>query len=129
MNLAHNTIVYLLEQDTGITETIRSLCDEKSMQLKCFQTLLELLQAVRDGQPSCIIAANDQPSGQALSLMQGLSNQEQKVPVIILGHHNDVSSAVAAIKAGALDYIEKPIIYGRLAEQLNQVVKHSLRSI
>ena len=125
MNLATQFLVYLLEKDTEITKTIHDLCTEKSLQLHCFNSDNELLDAVRNAQPSCIITANDQPLGQALNLMDELASHEQEIPVIILGDHNDVAGAVAAIKAGALDYIEKPTIYGRLAENLNQVIKSS----
>ena len=125
MNLATDFLVYLLEKDTEITKTIHDLCNEKSLQLHCFVSGSELLDAIRNKQPSCIISANDQPNGQALNLMDELASHEQKIPVIILGGHNDVASAVAAIKAGAVDYIEKPTIYGRLAENLNKVIKGS----
>lgn len=125
MNLAIYRSVYLLEQDSGTTEIIRRLCQEKSLGLVCFRSAVDLMKAVEADQPYCIIAANDQPQGQALALMECLTNANKQVPVIILGHHNDVTSAVAAIKAGALDYIEKPTIYGRLAEQLNVVVKNA----
>ncbi len=123
MNLATPTTVYLLEQDTAITDTIRSLCEEKSLSLHCFQSDNELLEAIESTQPLCIIAANDKPRGQALTLLTLLNNREVPTPVIILGHHSDVASAVAAIKAGAIDYIEKPTIYGRLSEHFNQVIK------
>lgn len=122
MSLAKQATVYLLEKDTGITDTIRSLCDEKSMLLECFESDQELLHAVEGSNPVCIVAANDEPTGQALALMVALDSQHQDIPVIILGGHNDVSSAVAAIKAGAIDYIEKPVIYGRLAEHFNQAM-------
>ena len=125
MNLAIHRSVYLLEQDSGTTEAIRRLCQEKSLALVCFHSILELVEAVRADQPSCIIAANDQPQGQALALMAGLANENNQAPVIIPGLHNDFTSAVAAIKAGALDFIEKPTIYGRLAERLNTVVKNA----
>lgn len=127
MNLVSPFFVYLLEQDTDITTTIKNLCNEKSLQLHCFNSNDELLTAALSKQPSCIIAANN--NGQALSLMDQLTSLEQTMPVIILGDHNDVSSAVAAIKAGAVDYIEKPTIYGRLAEHLNQVMKYSAASM
>ncbi|UYM15216.1 response regulator [Endozoicomonas euniceicola] len=122
MNLAKQAIVYLLEKDTSITDTIRSLCDEKSMMLECFDSGPELLRAV-DGQvPACIVAADNVPVGQALTLAEALDTCHHDIPVIILGEHSDVSSAVAAIKAGAIDYIEKPVIYGRLAEHFNQAL-------
>lgn len=126
MNLATQFLVYLIEKDTDITKVIRDLCDEKSLQLRCFNSSDELLDAVQNHKPSCIITANDRPNGQALNLMDKLANQKQEVSVIILGVHNDVTSAVAAIKAGALDYIEKPTVYGRLAENLNQIMKRSV---
>ena len=124
MNLANPLTIYLLEKDKETTQTIKSLCNEKSLILHYFSTNSELLAAFSSASPSCIIAAND--NGQALDLMEQLTQREHTAPVIILGDHNDVSSAVAAIKAGAVDYIEKPTIYGRLAEHLNQVMKRSL---
>ena len=127
MNQAPFRSIYLLEQDPTTTEIIRNLCQEKSLVLSCFSSGCELLSTLESNQPSCIIVANDQPHGQAFTLMQAMSSANHQLPVIILGHHNDVSGAVAAIKAGALDYIEKPTIYGRLAEQLNQVIKQSLQ--
>ena len=122
MSLAKHATVYLLEKDTGITDTIRSLCDEKSMMLECFDSGPELLHAVNGQAPACIVAANNEPIGQALTLMEALDPHHHNIPVIILGEHSDVSSAVAAIKAGAIDYIEKPVIYGRLAEHFNQAL-------
>lgn len=122
MSLAKQATVYLLERDTGITDTIRSLCDEKSMVLECFESGHDLIHAVDGVYPACIVASNDEPIGQALSLMEALDTHHHDIPVIILGDHSDVSSAVAAIKAGAIDYIEKPVIYGRLAEHFNQAL-------
>ncbi|WP_062266352.1 response regulator [Endozoicomonas arenosclerae] len=122
MSLATKATVYLLEQDTNVTDTIRSLCDEKSMLLECFSNNRELLTAMQGVNPACIIAANEKESKEAVQLLEALNEGEYDIPVIILGHHNDVHTAVAVIKAGAVDYIEKPVIYGRLAEHFNQVI-------
>ena len=122
MSLATQATVYLLEQDTNVTDTIRSLCNEKSMLLECFSSNNELLTAMQGLNPACIIAANEKESREAIHLLEALSASKHNIPVIILGHHNDVHTAVAAIKAGAVDYIEKPVIYGRLAEHFNQVM-------
>ncbi|MDD7805255.1 MAG: response regulator [Endozoicomonas sp. (ex Botrylloides leachii)] len=124
MSLATTASVYLLEQDTGIADTVRNLCAEKSLTLKRFKSTKDLLVAMTaTASPACVIAANDQPTGQALEILEKLEIQKPEVPVIILGHHSDIASAVAVIKAGAIDYIEKPRIYGRLAEHLNQFIK------
>ncbi|WOG26475.1 response regulator [Endozoicomonas sp. 8E] len=122
MSLATKATVYLLEQDTNVTDTIRGLCDEKSMLLKCFSNSSELLMAMQAIKPDCIIAENEKESKEAIKLLEALNEGEHDIPVIVLGHHNDVHTAVAAIKAGAVDYIEKPVIYGRLAEHFNQVI-------
>ncbi|MGI9280623.1 MAG: response regulator [Endozoicomonas sp.] len=123
MSLATKATVYLLEQDTNVTDTIRGLCDEKSMLLECFSNNNELLTAMQGVNPDCIIAANEKESEEAIQLLEALNEGEHDIPVIILGHHNDVHTAVAVIKAGAVDYIEKPVIYGRLAEHFNQVIR------
>ncbi|KEQ19772.1 response regulator [Endozoicomonas numazuensis] len=126
MSLATKVTVYLLEQDTNVTDTIRSLCDEKSMLLECFNNNRDLLTAMQDVTPDCIIAANEKESKEALQLLEALNEGEHNIPVIVLGHHNDLHTAVAVIKAGAVDYIEKPVIYGRLAEHFNQIISREI---
>ena len=121
MNLATTTTVYLLEQDTDITDMVRSLCSEKAVKLNCFRSKTELLKATYSTKPSCIIAANDHPIGQAFELLSQLAEAKTQIPFIILGDHSDVAAAVAAIKAGAMDYIEKPVVYGRLAEHFRHL--------
>ena len=121
MNLATNAIVYLLEQDIHVTETIRGLCDEKSLTLESFSDHSQLLEAVNSQHPDCVIAASEQECTKALDMLEHFQNKEIATPVIILGNHNDVHTAVAVIKAGAVDYIEKPVVYGRLAEHLSQI--------
>lgn len=113
--------IFLLEQDASVADSIRTLCHKKLLSLASFDSCDSLLKALETDTPSCIIVANDQPTGQALTLMSHLNEQEHDVPVIILGSHNDIHSAVASIKAGALDYIDKPVIYGRLVERLTQL--------
>ena len=129
MALKSKPAIFLLEQDASVTDLIRTLCHKKLFSLASFDSYDNLLTALEADTPACIIAANDQPAGQALALISHLNEQAHDVPVIILGSHNDVYSAVASIKAGALDYIEKPVIYGRLAEQLTQLTRNVSTSV
>ncbi|PJE80785.1 Response regulator protein TodT [invertebrate metagenome] len=119
MNHTYDTAVYLFEQDSGISGTIAQLCEEKSIGLHRYHSEEELVLAIQEQKPFCIILASDVPKTNTLMLLEKL----KKIPVIILGKHSDVSSAVATIKAGAIDYIEKPVVYGRLAEHFNQLLK------
>ncbi|MDP0562502.1 MAG: response regulator [Candidatus Endonucleobacter sp. (ex Gigantidas childressi)] len=125
MNLRTTATIYLLEPDAGTTKTIRSLCAEKALSLHCFQSDDELMKAMEFTQPSCVIVAMDKPMRGALYLLTSLITRGGQVPVIMLGLHSDIASAVKAIRAGAIDYIEKPTIYGRLAEHLNNIIKYS----
>ena len=55
-------------------------------------------------------------------LLAEIQQREPSLPVIVLGEHSNVSSAVESIRAGALDYIEKPVYSGRLVEHFNMLV-------
>ncbi len=119
--MAINDLVYLLEQDNEIKETIRGLCDEKSLHLKVFHQHNELLSAIKNLTPGCIVVASEEQGDRVLELVRHISENAKGVPVVVLGTHNDLNTAVAVIKLGAVDYIEKPVISGRLAEHFNQI--------
>ena len=120
--MATNEVVYLLEQDCETKKTIRGLCDEKSLHLKEFNQPSDLISAIQDQTPGCIVAASEEQEEQILELVKHVADCAMGIPVVILGHHNDLNTAVAVIKLGAVDYIEKPVIAGRLAEHFNQII-------
>ncbi|MRI33793.1 hypothetical protein EOPP23_12435 [Endozoicomonas sp. OPT23] len=123
--MAINEVVYLLEQDNETKETIRGLCDEQSLHLKVFNQHNELMSAVQDQTPGCIVAASQEQSENVVELVKHISENNTGVPIVVLGNHNDLNTAVAVIKLGAADYIEKPVISGRLAEHFSQLSQQS----
>ena len=77
MQQAIHILVYLLEQDTETTETIRKLCNEKSIQLQCYLSHDELIDALDNSRPSCIIAATDSSDDRTLDILDIVSKQNQ----------------------------------------------------
>lgn len=123
MSPTNKGLVFLLERDDAVVSEISELCAAKSMDFVHYTDQATMMTALSRQTPAVIIAANGESNGQVFNLLDVLQDADYHIPVIILGRHLDLQSAVAAIKSGALDYIEKPVIYGKLAEQLTNIAK------
>ena len=77
-------------------------------QVKSFASGVELLKEVKELQPGCILLDVRMPEMDGLQVQQALRERGAGYPVIVMTGHGDVGVAVQAMKAGAVDFIEKP---------------------
>ncbi|WP_281645573.1 hypothetical protein [Parendozoicomonas sp. Alg238-R29] len=119
MNNAQEPCVFLVENDLAITSAIVSLCEKDQLTLCCFSSWEDMENSLTICSPSYLIASNSlcqRPISERVSHIT-----REGIPVIILGSQHDLSGAVASIQAGAIDYIEKPAVKGRLAEYMSHL--------
>jgi FixJ family two-component response regulator len=112
-------VVCVVDADPAVRESVRALLGTIGAEVRGYGRGHELLDALHDGRaPACIIADLGLPDIGGLALLGELRARGVRVPTILLSTEADVSSAVSAMRAGALDFIEKPYIDRAL---LNQV--------
>ena len=117
MHNAQGPCVFLLENDQTVTNAIMSLCEQDQLTLCCFSSWEDMEEKLEVYTPSYLIMSN--ALCQTPERVSHISNAG--VPVIILGKQHDLNGAVASIQAGAIDYIEKPVVRGRLAEHISRL--------
>jgi two-component system response regulator FixJ len=83
-----------------------------------------LLQSLDPRQVGCIVADVRMPEMDGIELVHELSRREVANPVVVISGHADIAMAVAAIKAGAEDFIEKPIDDNKLVAAINRGLAH-----
>lgn len=92
--------------------------------MKSFDSMQTLIDALNSEVPAILIASssadNVENSSSTLLDIKAINNE---LPIIVLGDPSDLNGAVTAIKAGAIDYIEKPVISGRLKEHFRQLIR------
>jgi FixJ family two-component response regulator len=100
--------IFVVSGDTAVSDSIRELVETVGLQAETFHSLLAFLNAVEAERRGCLVL--DTHSGD-------LSNQEQqrvladccaRMTVILIAERGDVETAVSAMKAGAMDVVQKP---------------------
>lgn len=104
----HDMPVYVIDDATDVRESLSTLLDAAGFRVRTFASALEFLSVVRPGWTGCVIADVRMPAMNGIELIKELLLRGIRLPVIVITAHSDVPIAVAALKAGAVDFIEKP---------------------
>ena len=97
-----------MDDDAAVRDSLRALLESAGYAVRDFDTTKALLDSPTIGNGYCVVADIRMPDMDGLTLQQELIKRQIALPVIIVTGHGDVPLAVRAMKAGAVDFIEKP---------------------
>jgi two-component system response regulator FixJ len=100
--------IFVVDDDEAVRDSLALLLDTVGVRVESFANAADVLARCRQQRPACVITDVRMPGMDGLELQQELSKLHGGVPVIVITGHGDVPLAVRAMKAGALDFIEKP---------------------
>jgi two-component system response regulator FixJ len=103
----NSRIVYLVDDDEAIRRSAGFMLKTSGLIVKPFFSGVEFLKE-RELEPGCILLDIRMPGMDGLEVQQALRDRGSTLPVIVMTGHGDVNVAVQAMKAGAVDFIEKP---------------------
>lgn len=101
-------IVHLVDDDEAIRRSAGFMLKTSGYVVKPFVSGVEFLKEVGHLSPGCVLLDVRMPEIDGLRVQQELRNRGILFPVIVMTGHGDISVAVQAMKAGAVDFIEKP---------------------
>ena len=108
MSNAVAPIVYVVDDDTGIRETLSSLLRSVGLRMQGFASTSEFLAYPRNDEPSCMVLDVRIPGVGGLELQRQLNASRDPIPIIFITGHGDILMSVRAIKAGAVEFLPKP---------------------
>jgi two-component system, LuxR family, response regulator FixJ len=118
--------VALIDDDEAILDSVQLYLRRRGFDVTGFTTATAFLDALDAGAEfECLVTDVRMPGMSGLDLQRVLSRRAPALRLIIITGHGDIEMAVSAIKAGAFDFIEKPIDDPRLAASISEAVKHS----
>jgi two-component system, LuxR family, response regulator FixJ len=100
--------VYVVDDDEAVRDSLSVLLESKAFAVKSFASALKFLETAPSLPTGCLIVDIRMPEMDGLELQQHLINRSLDFPLIVITGHGDVPLAVRAMKAGAIDFIEKP---------------------
>ena len=114
--------VYVVDDDRMVREQIRALLELEGVAVQDFVSAEAFLAAYPRGAPGCLLLDVYLPGKSGLELVNQLRQSGHALPVVMVTGKGDVLMAVQSMKAGALDFIEKPVG----AQQLLNAVERAL---
>jgi two-component system response regulator FixJ len=106
--MATSAVVHLIDDDDGVRQSLAFLLTTAGLAVRVYESGVAFLAAIGGLQPGCIVSDVRMPGIDGLELQRRLKELGVHLPVIIITGHADVPLAVEAMKAGAIDFIEKP---------------------
>jgi two-component system CheB/CheR fusion protein len=100
--------VFLVDDDDALRETMRELIAREGRPVEAFASGEAFLEAYRPGRKGCLLVDARLPGLSGIALLQRLKEERHALPSIMITGHGEISMAVEAMKAGAIDFIEKP---------------------
>lgn len=117
-------MVYIVDDDEAVRDSLRWLLEANGYRVTAFDNAEVFLSQYDPGQLAVLIADVRMPGMSGLELQEQLLARKAPIPIIFITGHGDVPMAVASMKKGAADFLEKPFnesdlrqIVGRMLEQ------------
>lgn len=103
-----NRTIHLVDDDEAIRRSVSFMLRTSGYLVKTYTSGVEFLGVAGDAVIGCILLDVRMPEMDGLEVQQALKDRGVLMPVIVMTGHGDINLAVQAMKAGAVDFIEKP---------------------
>jgi len=118
--------IAVIDDDEAVLDSLRLYFARQNIETSCFAAAKEFLAAIEGGQRfDCIVSDVRMPGMSGLDLVHRLKGGGLAAPVILITGHGDVDMAVASIKVGAFDFIEKPFDEARLLASIHNAIERN----
>jgi two-component system response regulator FixJ len=124
-------VVHVIDDDADVRQSMAFLLSTAGLAVRVHESAVAFLKVLPELQGGCIVTDIRMPEMDGLELQRRLLELKAGLPVIVMTGHGDVPLAVEAMKAGAIDFIEKPfddeVLLSAIRSALSRHVKDSER--
>jgi len=115
-------IVFVVDDDLAIRESLTSLFQSVGLRVKVFGSAPEFLKSSLPDAPSCLVLDIRLPGISGLEFQVDLDKAGIRVPIIFMTGHGDIPMSVQAMKAGAVDFLTKPLRHQELIHAVTRAL-------
>src|SRR5688572_11636489 len=114
--------VFLVDDEPSVRRSLTRLLRVAGLEVASYASGEALLQEITGAGPACVVADLRMPGLTGLELQEALVHRGLRLPVLLISGHADVPSTVRAMKAGAVDFLEKPLSPEALLEAVRRAL-------
>jgi FixJ family two-component response regulator len=122
-------IVYIVDDDVSVRESLESLVASVGWRPQAFASAQEFLLHPRQFSPSCLLLDMSLPDLNGLELQQRIAGDRSDMPIIFITGHGDIPMTVRAMKAGAVEFLTKPLSTEDLVSAIHSAIESSRASL
>jgi two-component system response regulator FixJ len=127
--LPNSQVVHVIDDDADVRQSLAFLLSTVGIAVQVHESAVAFLKDLPKVEVGCIVTDVRMPGMDGLELQRRLQADKNAIPVIVMTGHGDIALAVEAMKAGAVDFIEKPfddeVLIGAIKSALSRVRQES----
>jgi DNA-binding NtrC family response regulator len=100
--------LFVIEDDPGVSEVVKLLLAREGYAVDASGTVKEALRRLAGGDYDLVVTDLKLPDGTGLDVIRRVHEEDRTLPIILMTSYSSLESAIAALRAGAVDYITKP---------------------
>lgn len=125
--MSDNRIVHIVDDDDAVRQSLAFLLSSAGLPVRLYDSATAFLAGLASVQGGCLITDVRMPGMTGLELLHALKAKACGLPAIVITGHGDVPLAVEAMKAGAIDFIEKPFDQEAILSAVQSAFDHAER--
>ena len=114
--------ILVVDDDAAVRASLQALLETAGYRTTLFPSGIDLLDSLDAGPGACVLLDVKMPGLDGLEVQRRLNDRGVVLPVVIVTGHGDIAMAVQAMRAGAVDFLEKPVSRDRLLDSVARAV-------
>src|SRR6185503_13971614 len=115
-------IVFVVDDDESVREALEGLIRSAGWKVEAFGSARQFLARSRTDAPTCLVLDLQLPDLNGLDLQRQMAEGHNEMPIVFISGHGDIPTTVKAIKAGAIEFLTKPLVDGDVLESMRQAI-------
>jgi FixJ family two-component response regulator len=116
-------VVFVVDDDASMRESLKNLVRSIGLRVQVFASAQEFLRNPRMERPGCLVLDVRMPGLSGLDLQKRMADARTDIPIIFLSAHADIPMSVRAMKAGAVEFLTKPVREQDLLDAIQQALE------
>jgi FixJ family two-component response regulator len=116
-------IVFIVDDDEAVLDSIAELVNSVGLRAATFRSAHEFRDIFDPEQPGCLVLDVRMAHMSGLALQDELNAMGVRVPIVFISGHGDIPVAIKTIKAGAVDFVQKPYREQQLLDSINEALQ------
>jgi len=122
------TVIAIVDDDLSVREGLQSLIRSAGWRAEAFSSAQEFLARPGNEAPSCVILDLQLPGLSGLDLQKRMAEVDLDIPIVFLTGHGNIPDSVKAMKAGAIEFLTKPVDEADLVRAIQEAIERDQRT-